>query len=234
MPLIKCPECTHSVSDTADNCPNCVYSIRQYLENKKAKEIIENKKTEEKKKINNEKAKLHPELETKLNEIDAIKRPSLSPVLFFIEQFLLSLLFTAISIGVICLSVWVGGITLVILGGVGLLFLILSLIALFYTGKSTEAYKEKINDFEAWKKQEKKKIVLKYDEYAINLAKYGQREKPIEKINTMDSSIKCPVCGSKNVKALSTLNRSVSVAAFGLASSKIGKQYECKSCNHKW
>ncbi len=47
-------------------------------------------------------------------------------------------------------------------------------------------------------------------------------------------NIKCPNCGSTNVSKISTLNRSVSVAAVGLASSKIGKQYECKNCKHKW
>lgn len=47
-------------------------------------------------------------------------------------------------------------------------------------------------------------------------------------------SIKCPVCGSTRVNKISTANRLTSVFAFGLASSKIGKQYECKSCRHKW
>lgn len=45
----------------------------------------------------------------------------------------------------------------------------------------------------------------------------------------------CPICGIKDhVKHISTLNRSISVFAWGLASSKIGKQYECTNCKHKW
>lgn len=45
----------------------------------------------------------------------------------------------------------------------------------------------------------------------------------------------CPICGTKtHVKRISTLNRATSVTAFGLASSKIGKQYECTHCKHKW
>ena len=44
----------------------------------------------------------------------------------------------------------------------------------------------------------------------------------------------CPVCNSQNIIRLSTMNRVLSIAAFGLASSKIGKQYECKNCKHKW
>ena len=45
---------------------------------------------------------------------------------------------------------------------------------------------------------------------------------------------KCPVCGSTNTERISTLNRTVSIATLGLASSKIGKQYQCKNCKHKW
>ena len=44
----------------------------------------------------------------------------------------------------------------------------------------------------------------------------------------------CPVCGSKNTRRLSTTNRAISIAVVGLASDKIGKQYECLNCKHKW
>nr|WP_326184752.1 hypothetical protein [uncultured Oscillibacter sp.] len=44
----------------------------------------------------------------------------------------------------------------------------------------------------------------------------------------------CPKCGSHSTKKITTLDRSVSVAAAGLASSKIGKQFECKDCKYKW
>lgn len=29
MALIKCPECNHDMSDTADFCPNCGYKFKQ-------------------------------------------------------------------------------------------------------------------------------------------------------------------------------------------------------------
>lgn len=45
---------------------------------------------------------------------------------------------------------------------------------------------------------------------------------------------KCPICGSTETERISENNRAFSVAVFGLASSKIGKQYECKTCKHKW
>ena len=53
-----------------------------------------------------------------------------------------------------------------------------------------------------------------------------------EKYN--DYKFTCPMCGSKKVKKIGTINRAASVATVGLASSKIGKQYECDDCKHKW
>lgn len=44
----------------------------------------------------------------------------------------------------------------------------------------------------------------------------------------------CPMCQSNNTRRITTLNRAVSVSMVGLASSKIGKQYECLKCKHKW
>lgn len=44
----------------------------------------------------------------------------------------------------------------------------------------------------------------------------------------------CPMCGSQNTQRISTLSRTASVAAVGLASSKIGKQFECKNCKYQW
>ena len=38
----------------------------------------------------------------------------------------------------------------------------------------------------------------------------------------------------KKSKKISDLNRTASVAMLGVASSKIGKQYECDNCQHKW
>lgn len=41
----------------------------------------------------------------------------------------------------------------------------------------------------------------------------------------------CPICGKKeSVERISTMNRTASVLMFGLASSKIGKQYICRRC----
>lgn len=55
-----------------------------------------------------------------------------------------------------------------------------------------------------------------------------------EKGKYNDYMFTCPMCGSKKVRRISTANRAASVAVTGLASSKIGKQYECDNCHHKW
>lgn len=46
--------------------------------------------------------------------------------------------------------------------------------------------------------------------------------------------LKCPLCGSHYVVKIGALDRAASVHFWGLASDKIGKQYECKDCRHKF
>ena len=45
---------------------------------------------------------------------------------------------------------------------------------------------------------------------------------------------RCPRCGRTDTRRIGNINRATSVAFWGLASSKIGKQYECYNCKHKW
>lgn len=44
----------------------------------------------------------------------------------------------------------------------------------------------------------------------------------------------CPMCGSLQTQRITTAKRAASVYAVGLASDKIGKQFECKACKYKW
>lgn len=44
----------------------------------------------------------------------------------------------------------------------------------------------------------------------------------------------CPACKGYNTQRISTAKRVVSTSMVGLASSTIGKQYECKDCGYKW
>lgn len=62
----------------------------------------------------------------------------------------------------------------------------------------------------------------------------GNSFQQITNTNVMLKGMKCPMCSSANIKRITTMRRLFSVATFGLASSKIGKQYECKICKHMW
>lgn len=43
--------------------------------------------------------------------------------------------------------------------------------------------------------------------------------------------VECPYCHSKNTQKISALGKGLSLLTLGLMSSKIGKQWHCKSCN---
>lgn len=44
----------------------------------------------------------------------------------------------------------------------------------------------------------------------------------------------CPTCNSTDVQPISNVKRIASTAVMGIASSTIGKSYECKKCGYKW
>lgn len=44
----------------------------------------------------------------------------------------------------------------------------------------------------------------------------------------------CPTCNSTDVQKIGTVERGVSVAAFGLFSGKLGKTMKCNHCGYKW
>ena len=69
MALITCPECgRNNVSDTAENCPECGFAIKQHFENLEQEKIQEEK-------IRIETEKLKPELDAKLKEIEEMQPP---------------------------------------------------------------------------------------------------------------------------------------------------------------
>lgn len=47
-------------------------------------------------------------------------------------------------------------------------------------------------------------------------------------------NVPCPVCGSRNTYRIDNLDRVVSVKIWGMASGKIGKQYQYRDCKHMW
>ncbi len=60
---------------------------------------------------------------------------------------------------------------------------------------------------------------------------YDNRQAEYQRyLNDEANKYKCPYCRSTNIKKIGLINRSTSVGLFGLASKKIGKQWECKDC----
>ncbi len=101
----------------------------------------------------------------------------------------------------------------------------LSMIKAYYLSrKDPEAFL----DYQLEQERKSNKAIERMD----RLEEYRQTEATAkaEELNRLPA---CPICGSKHsVKRLSNLNRSVSIFAVGLASAKIGKQYECTHCKH--
>lgn len=84
-----------------------------------------------------------------------------------------------------------------------------------------------VEDYVAKKKESQKKIQAIEDERK-------EQEAARKNEQYQYDHPECPVCKSRNTRRISTLNRAISVGTVGLASSKIGKQYECYHCKHKW
>lgn len=81
--------------------------------------------------------------------------------------------------------------------------------------------------------EEKRKSLMEDGERQYQLTdEWRQQKKAAERLSKLPC---CPICGSKQyIKRISALSRSISVFALGLASSKIGKQYECTHCKYKF
>lgn len=106
----------------------------------------------------------------------------------------------------------------------------------YYGEKALQLYDDK----KQWRKVLIDEEVSHNPQYNPNTTVHNaveEHQRRIDKIfapKTDENTLKCPICGSTNVTKISTVNRAVSIGLLGLASSKIGKQYECKKCKHKW
>jgi DNA-directed RNA polymerase subunit RPC12/RpoP len=77
----------------------------------------------------------------------------------------------------------------------------------------------------------------KYNLAVTDMEKYRRKileEQQKAEEELVNSLIKCPNCGSTDTKKISTTSKVASVAMVGIASGKIGKQYQCKKCGYKW
>lgn len=209
MALVKCPECgREKVSDTAEVCPDCGYGVKAHFERIKAEEEIKQHEIEQQA----IEKKLQEEQEEEIQrQIDSMPIPT------FPAKWLFAGAFSA-AIGLLWLFI---GET-IIGKGIGFFFLAAALGGIFLFKDNMEVYNQSKTDI-------KKAKELAYKKMMVNRA----QEALIKESRGM-STFTCPNCGSRNTKKISTGDRVVSTFAFGIASSKIGKQCECKDCKYKW
>lgn len=49
-----------------------------------------------------------------------------------------------------------------------------------------------------------------------------------------ENTPKCPTCGSKNVKKISTTEKAINIGLFGVFGNKRKKQFHCSNCGYEW
>ena len=224
MALTTCPECgKENVSDSAVSCPECGYAIKDHFDQIRQEEERKRKEEAALEKIREENKR---KIETApQRQADAIKRSETAlersskemrrAGIAFLVLLVLLILFICINP-----NEWIS-FTLVF--GIGLFIA----FVFFYTAKSDKAKATK--DLELAKQS--------IDKYEQNL-KERQKEEYLQNLlqarKNEAKHPKCPVCGSTRTERISTVGRAASIATLGLASSKIGKQYQCNNCKHKW
>lgn len=225
MALVNCPECgKQNVSDTAVSCPDCGFAIKDYYEKIRFEEkCLQEEQAEQKKREAEELYKQETAGERQKETIERLEK-QIEDAKKELRNGTIGL---CISIPLAILSYAYsnhGDLGTIIVISVIAAFISLVFVVSGASEKETatadlETAKRNLDEYEQNLNIRIKAIVAQGKAYAAkNAAKHP----------------KCPACGSTNTERISTLNRAVSVAAVGLASSKIGKQYECKNCKHKW
>ena len=226
MALVKCPECgRENVSDTAVQCPNCGYAIKAHFDRIRLnKQRIELEKQAEirKQEIESEQKRRQEE---RIKNVPKLKKPQLTaPIVITVIAALIMLLgFSTLRLPQYSSrgdgDPHFQGVFLIIFG----VCVLGCAINLFE--KRISAYNLSRNNFEEYQRQ----VICEQDE-----AQRRWEAERTAKAKQQANMPKCPNCGSTNTVKIGTLNRAASVVAVGLASSKIGKQYQCKNCKHKW
>lgn len=233
MPALMklCKKCVKWTDKDVSYCPICGNRLIEA----KLSNVYWNKiSTEEKDKYTKE--YLNDNGDISHQQTTKISVPKVRP--FWNAEYTLALMSCAISIPVFILIFQYTFDLFMFL--IGLIFIFIG-IGLAITGrdklnKRQEIYDKYKNSPEQYS-SEIQKVVKREQEFSESMAQVAKMEKAWkeeEKRAAKNIKINCPICGSTNVQRISDLNRAVSVGTMGLASSKIGKQYECKKCKHKW
>jgi predicted RNA-binding Zn-ribbon protein involved in translation (DUF1610 family) len=226
MAIIKCPECGKEISSQSETCIHCGFSIKTWKLQKQYDEEIKIKLSDYEQTISK------PQL---IYGIDALPEYSILPYACFIASAIFFIMLTFLIIrGIYIGDWWLTGFLFCIIIGGGSLAIGISMIRNMkeHLIQQNKYIQERINNFDGYKRQllNNKERTLR-GEYAKKLKQLAtpQFQMPIK-----PSILRCPNCGSTNIAKISTTDRIISTTMVGLASSKIGKTYECKHCKYKW
>lgn len=205
MALIKCPECgKENVSDSAEMCPDCGYGIKAHFAEIERKKELEKIETERRQRREEQERIQKEKQQAELNTIKMPSKPNLGQCLLIFGIVFVPLMLLGLLLPY-KLGFWFFGVFWLI-------------VSFSMYNDNVKDYERAQRDFEKYQREELSKKKMQKE-----MERYRQANAP-----------KCPHCGSTNIGKISTTSRAVSVAAVGLASGKIGKQYKCSSCGHMW
>lgn len=78
----------------------------------------------------------------------------------------------------------------------------------------------------------KQKDIIEYN-LKLNQFKLQAEHKNSDSSNNVNI-LKCPTCGSTNVRKMGGIERGASIAAFGIFSKKFNKTFKCGNCGYTW
>lgn len=206
MSIVNCPECKREVSDKAKSCPNCGFGIEEHFKTIENEKVLENQRKADEKREQERIINVKMPVKPKYSLIIIIF--GVCALLFFIGIFILPNDFYK-NFGAV----------------IGLIIMLGIVSSLIYSSFYYNKYTKYRSDLKMANKN--------FREYQINVIK-GEDAAKERRLREISNRPKCPNCGSSNIKSISTGSRVMSVYMVGLASSKIGKQFECIDCKYKW
>lgn len=205
MSLIKCPECNGNVSDKAELCPHCGFSIKDYL--KVADEIIICPKC-------GSSSEVHSKGVCCLCDTKVINTHRLFSYKYDggleDERRIIEEEYEKLKPLGLHDPEWH------------------KIQLLVYNGSLS--WEPTDEERAAWKKYKKK-----IEEIRTRDGFYEERNRrEKEQSQPKKLTIKCPNCGSTRTQRISSTSRVAGVLTLGLASGSVGKTYKCKTCKYKW
>lgn len=230
MALVKCPECgRENVSDSAASCPECGYAIKEHFDAIRLEEqkIAEEKKQKEKEEAEKKKKKITDQ-EKLLKEIRRLEKSIISDESVSKKSGVLTAILAVLTI-IFFNCPYPAPFFGVFSVGIGMISLVVFLC--FHSSKKDDVHRLRIA------KSDLEKLKSDFNEYEAIIEKREQERIKQQKLDQARYNVehpKCPMCGSTNTEKIGAASRVTSVAALGLASKKIGKQYKCYNCKHMW